>query len=130
MMSISLIKLKNGIEVVGYLKKVNNNEVVLEEPMQIQYKHPDNQGLPVISFMKYCPFSSETIFQFDMDTVLHVTPVRKSAEQYYIQALDHYKNFFQKRLDKELEQASETGKPENEFMQSFLKKVKIDGYAH
>lgn len=132
-MAITLIKLKNGTEVVGCLKKVNNSVVELEEPMQINYKTSEALGLPVVSFTKYCPFSTETIFQFDKEFVLHVTPTKKAVEDYYAHALDFYKNVSEKHLEKELLQAAKLDKNvenmDNENMKNYLRKVKIDGYA-
>lgn len=130
-MAITLIKLKNGIEVIGHINKVNNSVVELQDPMQINYKSSEVSGIPTLSFTKYCPFSTESIFKFDMEHILHVTPVRKSAEDYYVTALEFYRNVSEKHLDKELKEASlETSSPDTDHMKSFLKKVKIYGYAH
>lgn len=130
-MSVSLIKLKNGTEVVGHVNKLTNSSIELLDPMQINYKQAEVSGLPVVSFTKYCPFSTEEIFKFDMEHVLHVTTIKKAAEDYYLEALEFYKNVSSKHLEKELMEAkNNTSTEENNHLTTFLKKVKIDGYAH
>lgn len=126
---ISLIKLKNGTEIIGEIKRIGES-ILIEDPMQINYKTVDYTSLPVISFSRYCPFSSEDLFSFDMDSILHVTPVRQSLEEYYKQAIGYHKDVVSKHLDEELFDATLAKKASsNSAMQEFLKKVKIDGYA-
>jgi hypothetical protein len=127
-MSISLIKLKNGVEIIGSIVKMNE-QIFLENPMQINYKQTDSSSSPVISLTKYCPFSSESLFNFDKNFVLHVTPIKKSVEYYYLQALDYYKNVAEKYIDQEFTQAANKDLTEQDFYKAFLKKVKIDGYT-
>lgn len=126
---VSLIKLKNGTEVVGYIKKIDE-KIVIEEPMQINYKTVDYTSVPVISFSRYCPFSSEELFTFDKEFVLHLTPVKKALEEYYTQSIAYYKEVIDKHIDEELYSAvEERKKSSNSYMKDYLKKVKIDGYA-
>jgi hypothetical protein len=128
-MSISLIKLKNGIEVIGHIVKIDNS-ILLEDPMQVNYKSLQNSELPVISFSRYCPLSVEDIFQFDKEYVLHVTPVKKSIEKYYMQAVQEYKMFIEKYMDEEFTNALQPKESiQRELYKKFLEKVKIDGYA-
>lgn len=129
-MSVSLIKLKNGVEIIGDIIRIDD-KILLENPMQVNYRVAEQTSYPSIFFSKYCQFSSEEIFQFDMDYVLHVTPVKKSIEKYYSYALDQYKNVTEKYLENELVNAigpKDLGN--NEVLKTFLKKVKIDGYAN
>jgi len=126
---ISLIKLKNGTEIVGYIKRLDES-ILIEDPMQINYKTVDYASLPVISFSRYCPFSSEDLFSFSMDTILHVTTVRTSLEEYYKQAIGYHKDVVSKHLDEELFDAVVARKAGTDTaMKEYLKKVKIDGYA-
>jgi hypothetical protein len=127
-MSISLIKLKNGVELIGDLIRVDDN-VLIEHPMQVNYTVMEHTTVPVISFTRYCPFSAESIFQFDREYVLHITPVKKAIEDYYIHVLDYYKNVTEKYLENEfLSALTPKERSQDEVFQSFLKKVKIHGY--
>jgi hypothetical protein len=126
---VSLLKLKNGMEIIGYIKRLDKS-ILVEDPMQVNYKSVDYSALPVISFSRYCPFSSEDLFSFDLDFVLHVTPVKKSLEDYYAYAVNHHKEVVIKHIDEELYEAV-SSKPSNDDQQlkDYLRKVKIDGYA-
>jgi hypothetical protein len=128
-MSVSLIKLKNGTEIIGQIVQLNE-KVILEDPMQINYKYAEATSLPVVSFSRYCPFSIENIFQFDMTDVLHLTPVKKAVEDYYLHAITNYKNTSEKYIDEEFSNAIDPKSSlENEMFRKYLQKVKIDGYA-
>jgi len=128
-MSVSLIKLKNGTEIIGQIVQLNE-KVILEDPMQINYKYAEATSLPVVSFSRYCPFSIENIFQFDMSDVLHLTPIKKSVEDYYLHAITNYKNTSEKYIDEEFSNAIDPKSSlENEMFRKYLQKVKIDGYA-
>jgi len=128
-MSVSLIKLKNGTEIIGQIVQLNE-KVILEDPMQIHYKYAEATSLPVVSFSRYCPFSIENIFQFDMTDVLHLTPIKKSVEDYYLHAITNYKNTSEKYIDEEFSNAIDPKSSlENEMFRKYLQKVKIDGYA-
>jgi len=127
-MSISLIKLTNGTEIIGDLIKADE-KILLNDPMQINYKQNEHSSLPSISFTRYCPFSTENMFQFDKSLVLHVTPIKKAVEDFYIQTLIEYKNTAEKFLENEFVQAtSKMSSPEEAMYSNFLKKVRIDGY--
>lgn len=135
-MAVSLIKLKNGTEIIGELQKAGIDScVVLENPLQINYKHVDYSSQPIISFSKYCPLSNETLFKFDMThDVMHVTTVRKHLELYYNVAMRD-REMIEKALDTELqnvisEHEQDDTHPSESKMIDFLTRVKIDGYPN
>lgn len=127
---ISLIKLKNGVEIIGSIKQLQEDNITIEEPIQINYKPVDYSPMPVVSFSRYCPLSSEDVFKFDMDYVLHVTPVRKEMEEYYLQSVVYYKEVISKKISDEIMQhLQEDQTLSNEKYKDYLRKVKINGYT-
>lgn len=130
-MTVSLITLTNGTEVIGQILKVDE-KILLEDPMQVNYRtiQTSTSSVPSISFTRYCPLSMENIFQFDMKHVLHITPVKKAIEKYYEQSVEYHKAFADKYIDEEFINAVQTKEDvQSEIFKKFLEKVKIDGYA-
>lgn len=127
-MSISIIKLTNGSEIIGELIKADE-KILLNDPMQINYRQNDHSSLPSISFTRYCPFSTETMFQFERSAVLHVTPVKKAVEDFYIHSINEYKTVAEKFMENEFVQAlTKKNTAQDSYYSNYLKKVRIDGY--
>ena len=132
---LALIKLYNGQEVIGNVKEEQDNKVVLEDPMQINYRLVATQPMPTVSVSRYMPFSMDKIFSFDKKDLLHIAQPRKAMEEYYLHALNNYRQVIDENVEQELLYASgnsyDEGEPNDEDMsdayKALLERIDIKG---
>lgn len=112
---LALIKLKNGIEVIGNVIENLGGAVIIEDPLQINYRLTQTNPMPTISVSRYMPFSVETTHTFDTIDVMHVTTPKQSMAEYYKHALTEYKQAIDQNVDDELREATRVGQELDEF---------------
>lgn len=79
---IRIIKLASGQELIGKIVEQTNNQVVMEDVIQINYKST-SAPMPAIAFSKYFPLSSDTQVSFPVEQITHVANPRESFIKYY-----------------------------------------------
>ena len=132
---LALIKLYNGQEVIGNVKEEQDNKVVLEDPMQINYRLVATQPMPTVSVSRYMPFSMNKIFSFDKKDLLHIDQPRKAMAEYYLHALNNYRQVIDENVEQELLHASgndyDEGEPDEQDMsdayKALLERIDIKG---
>ena len=112
---LALIKLKNGTEVIGNVIENLGGAVIVEDPLQINYRLTATQPILMVSISRYLPFSIETTHTFDILDVMHVTTPKQSMAEYYKHALMEYKEAIDKNVDEELREATRIGQELDEF---------------
>jgi len=100
-MSLSIIKLTTGVELIGEVRKTTSG-ISITDPLQINYKFVSFQPMPTVGVSRYMPFAQDTTFTFFLDQVVHVVEPRESMVQYYAHALDNYRNDIDQHIDDEL----------------------------
>lgn len=105
---LALIKLQNGQELIGNVKEEKETTVILEDPLQINYRLVATQPMPTVSVSRYMPFSSEKVFAFDKKDLLHVSEPKLAMAEYYKHALNNYKMIIDKNVEDELRYATKS----------------------
>ena len=100
-MAISLVKLTNGTEILGDVKKTTSG-ISITDPLQINYKFVSFQPMPTVSVSRYMPFAADTTFTFFLDQVIHVVDPKETMVEYYQHALSNYRDDIDAHIDNEL----------------------------
>lgn len=98
---VKLIKLVNGTEVMGKLVSQDHKTIVLDNPIQINYKSMQ-ESIPMVSVTRYLPFADTRKTPFLMKNVLNVTGVIKGMEKFYYYSLNNFQTNVDKMVDREL----------------------------
>ena len=69
---LRLIKLVNGTELVGDIDYHNNTHIVVNEPLQINYKQRVDLAPPTVYLHRYSPFSKTRQFTFASEHILNM----------------------------------------------------------
>lgn len=103
---LALIKLQNGQELIGHVKEDEASKIVLEDPLQINYRLVAAQPMPTVSVSRYMPFATNKLFSFEKKDLLHQTVPKKAMAAYYTHALNNYRMVIDKNVEEELEYAT------------------------
>lgn len=82
-MSVSIVKLVNGTEIVGDVLANDEQVVIVNDPLQINYRQKANSTLPSISLHRFNPFSNSTCMCFNNRDVLSVDSPLPGMVKYY-----------------------------------------------
>lgn len=124
---ISSIRLIDGVEIIGDIIAIENNTIVVEDPLQVNYKITVMQPTPSMSLSRFMPFVANTTFEFSDQSVTHIAPVRESMATYYTHALTTYIRDLDLRIDEELINSSVDEKDTTDDYTKLLQKVELDG---
>jgi bifunctional ADP-heptose synthase (sugar kinase/adenylyltransferase) len=129
---LALIRLQDGTEVIGSVKEDHNSKIVLEDPLQINYRLVAHQPMPTVSISRYMPFAEEQIFSFDKEDVMHIVQPKKSMAEYYKSALKNYKMVIDGNIDEELASAAHNDEEEvegdiNDAYKALLERMNFKG---
>lgn len=135
-MSLALIKLNNGTELLGEMRKTSAG-VHVTDPLQINYKFVSFQPMPTVSVSRYMPFAQEPAFTFLADQIAHIVEPREAVVEYYYSALTMYKQTIDQHIDEELlgvvERTDVKTKPlkdTDELYKTLLERMECDGPAN
>lgn len=103
---ISLIKLTDGTEIIGNVLEETKNEVVVDNPLQINYTIKNHANPPVISLQRFMPFSGTTISKFKQEHVISKVAPLSNMIKYYDTSLKGIQSHVDPALDQELAIAS------------------------
>lgn len=101
-----LLKLQNGQEVIGNVKEEAENLLTIEDPLQINYRLVATQPMPTVSVSRYMPFAAEKVFFFHKKDLLHVSAPKAAMVDYYVHALNNYREQIDGVVEDELIGAS------------------------
>lgn len=102
---ISIIKLINGIEVIGDIVS-NENNVVIKNPLQINYRYKNEFSPPVISLTRYSPFAETFEVSFKKENVLNILTPIVNMTRYYNTSLKNIEQHIDPSIDQELSAAA------------------------
>ena len=98
---ISIVKLTSGTEIVGSVEHENSHEIVLGNPLQINYRYFTGP-VPSVSFVRYIMFAQAESVTFDKMHVLHVVQARESFARFYGTAVKQFSKDVVQMIDDEL----------------------------
>jgi hypothetical protein len=125
---ITIIKLTNGIEVAGMAVANDSMRVVLEKPLQINYRYYI-AGSPSVSFVRYNMFGTHSSVTFDRMHILSDSIARQAFADVYLQQAEYYYGDHEKNIDAEL--ANFVGRmqehDESDHLKKLLEMMSVDG---
>ena len=121
---LALLKLQNGTEVIGNVREDQETKVVLEDPLQINYRVISTQPMPTVSVSRYMPFASDKIVTFEKKNLLHVVKPKQAMIEYYNHALNNYKVVIDKNIEEELIGATRSSQEYNEYEEDISESYK------
>ena len=128
---LAFLKLQNGTEVIGNIRDDEETKMVLEDPMQINYRLVSTQPMPTVSISRYMPFALEKRFVFEKKDLLHIVKPKQAMVEYYNHALKNYREMIDKYVEEELINATKNrfdfGKEEEDTYQALLEKLNYKG---
>jgi len=121
----TIIKLNNGVEVVGEIEVNNANVMVLNKPLQINYKVFFG-STPSVSFTRYIMFAESESVVFDKRNIMNEVQARESFADYYKNVVNQYYSELEQAIDRELDDS--TGKKPNQENQlrNILENISIE----
>lgn len=126
---ITILKLTNGVEVVGEVEIENNNEVILRHPLQINYRYYIS-AIPSVSFVRYVVFAESDCVSFDRMHIMNQVKPRESFANFYESVAAEYYTRIEQSIDAELRMLTD-GEPtpaaENELHKSILESMSVEG---
>lgn len=99
---ISIIRLKDGTEIVGDVIDVNSDSIIITDPLQINYKITILQPAPSMGLSRFMPFSDNFDFEIPVGSITTMMKARESLAAYYKHALDTYITDLDAHIDDEL----------------------------
>ena len=128
---LAFLKLQNGTEVIGNIRDDEETKMVLEDPMQINYRLVSTQPMPTVSISRYMPFALEKRFVFEKKDLLHIAKPKQAMVEYYNHALKNYREMIDKNVEEELINATKNrfdfDKEEEDTYQALLEKLNYKG---
>ena len=121
----SILKLSNGLEVVGIIEVENDFTVVVNKPLQINYRYFQG-SIPSVSFVRYIMFAQAESISFSTHDIMNVVSARESFASYYANVVDQYYGDLEKVIDKELENIT-ISPSEKGFHESILESMSVEG---
>jgi hypothetical protein len=122
---IAILKLNNGIEVVGDVEVKTDDLVVLGKPLQINYKYVFG-STPSVSFVRYIMFAESDSIVFKESDIINYVSARKAFADYYHDVVDDYYDRLEKVIDAEFE-ACLTTTAKEQYMRDILEMMPVDG---
>lgn len=100
-MSVKLIKLVDGSELVGSVVQETRDYLVVERPLILHYRFYLG-GIPSVSFSRYMMFASSNSFTIQHSQVIVSVDARKAFADYYVECVEEYYTTIEETVDEEL----------------------------
>lgn len=108
-MTVSLVKLVDGTEVMGKIKESTSEKIVINNPLKINYYSRTPVSTPSIALQRYLPFSGQEDIALNTQHVISSVEVKDGVVKYYESALNSIRTTVDMELDRTLKDiASET----------------------
>ena len=126
---IAIIKLTTHVEVAGLVEYEDDKEIVINRPLQINYRYFVG-SLPSVSFIRYMMFSESSSIIFSKKDVMNICRPREAFVDFYENVVDHYYGEEPEQfVDNDLRIAVGTKQTtsSDRMMQSLLEDMETDG---
>ena len=124
MNNILLVKLADGMEIIGELMEDNKERMVIGRPLQINYRYFVG-GTPSVSFSRYMMFTAEPIVVIDTRHVIAIAPARVAFANFYLDNISDYFGEIEKLVDDELTAALSKSRKDDQ-MKKLLEMMSTD----
>lgn len=119
---IKIIKLINGVEIIGTVLGETKRLVEINNPVQINYKNLDS-AIPAVSLTRYLQFSKNKICIFEKTNIMNIVEPLEGFVSYYKTALNHFETEIDQTVNLELKRVSESEQDENERYIAVLERL-------
>lgn len=99
---IKLIKLVDGTEVIGTISVPSSEEVLISDPLQVNFYTRTPSSVPVIALYRYMPLSKQREFSFDNEHIISIADPMAGLVEYYKVMLKDFIVQFDDNLNAEL----------------------------
>jgi hypothetical protein len=123
-MTITLIKLSDGTEVIGDVVQGDPRYVVVKKPLLIHYRYFIG-GVPSVSFSRYMMFAGSTYINLYSSHIIATVQARKAFADYYTDSVEDYYGNLESTVDEELKSALSTTEKEQD-LKKLLDMMPID----
>lgn len=104
-MNIQLIRLADGIEIIGDVVESNSEYLLVNKPLIVHYRYYVG-GLPSVYFSRFMMFSvTEEAVMFQHRQVTAIAKARQAAVDFYSHSVEDYYSSVEKAVDTELTSA-------------------------
>lgn len=126
---ISIIRLRDGTEMIGDVANTRGDVLVVNDPLQINYKISMVNPAPSMGLSRFMPFSKDNEFKIYREHVTTVSEARESMKKYYTFALTNYIVDLDQKIDMELVNSSTDDEEmtESDFYKQLLERVEPSG---
>ncbi len=121
---IAIIKLTNGVELIGSITKQDSEFVTVQDPLQINYRQRMDMAPPTVFLHRYNPFAKNTEHTFrDAHVLSYATPL-DGLLKYYTSTLNSIKDNVDALVDNELmEAAASFSEESNDIERAMMEKA-------
>ena len=123
---ITIIKLTNGLEVIGEREAWTLDEVVLHKPLQINYRHFVN-ATPSVWFVRYMLFAQSDTVSIDTRHIISQSQARDAFASFYRMHVDFHYVEQPKYIDEEISGLMKQNQRSSDDMQTFLEQLSVEG---
>jgi hypothetical protein len=123
-MTITLIKLSDGTEVIGNVVQDDLRSIIVKKPLLIHYRYFIG-GVPSVSFSRYMMFAASTHINLYHSHVIAKVEARKAFADYYMDSVEDYYGNLESTVDEELKSALSTTEKEQD-LKKLLDMMPID----
>ena len=129
---VSLLRLKDGTEILCTVQEQSSTDMVIVDPLQINYRMIAAQAAPSVSLSRFMPFAADPVFLIKQTDILDVARARDSVAKYYEYTLDTFIHDLDERIDDEMRRSSMTEEEEmeqdnNDVYTRLLERFEPDG---
>lgn len=105
---ITIIKLTNGVEIIGNVIRRGADSVTVEDPLQINYRQRMDMSPPTVSLYRFNPFAKNTVHTLGTVNVLSLAEPMDGLVKYYSATLNTIKEGMDTHVDNELTEAAKS----------------------
>lgn len=105
---ITIIKLTNGVEIIGSVVSQDVDSITIEDPLQINYRQRMDMAPPTVSLHRFNPFAKNTTHTFRYIHILSFAEPMDGLVKYYSATLNSIKEEVDAHVDNELNEAAKS----------------------
>jgi hypothetical protein len=121
---ISIVKLTTGAEIIGEVLEENRAVIVIDNPLQVNYRQRNEALPPTISLHRFIPFAGTNMVTLKQEHIISKVSPLHSMVKYYEATLKNIQESVDPNIDQELLAASgeEDLSPESQAKLAMIEK--------
>lgn len=105
---ITILKLVDGTEVAGEIEDETSNHIIMNNPLQINYRHTMSSSVPSVSFSRYMLFAGSENISFDKYHIMNRVEARAEFDGFYRTSIMQIKESLDPQIARDLADGDET----------------------